>query len=178
MKKLSFELEFITPAFIGDANQQAELRPASFVGLIRWWWRALKCISNTESLYQHEVSIFGGHTKDGALASKVRLKLSGEGIISENFLKQAYRLEWVYDKKDGLKGRHAGVGYLLYSMNLPEKKENFLNQVIKLDLLLLETKIILSLRWQVFGLLYTLEVLEQGQEGAGETLTVCLLNPK
>jgi CRISPR/Cas system CMR-associated protein Cmr1 (group 7 of RAMP superfamily) len=48
VKRLTFDLEFITPAFIGGANQQAELRPASFVGLLRWWWRALKGECNIE----------------------------------------------------------------------------------------------------------------------------------
>jgi CRISPR-associated protein Cmr1 len=64
VKKLTFKLEFITPAFIGGANQQAELRPASFVGLLRWWWRALKGECNIENLREEEVKIFGGIAKN------------------------------------------------------------------------------------------------------------------
>ncbi len=75
MKKLTFELEFITPAFIGGANQQAELRPASFVGLLRWWWRALKGECDIKKLREEEIKIFGG---DGKMASLVYLRVEGD----------------------------------------------------------------------------------------------------
>ncbi|MEZ0360806.1 MAG: RAMP superfamily CRISPR-associated protein [Hydrogenobacter sp.] len=55
MKKLTFELEFITPAFIGRANpKNAELRPASFIGLLRWWYcKMLQAkINSTDSIYE------------------------------------------------------------------------------------------------------------------------------
>lgn len=41
MKKICFELETITPMFMSGADQgRFELRPPSFKGLLRFWWRA------------------------------------------------------------------------------------------------------------------------------------------
>lgn len=120
MKRLTFDLEFITPAFIGGANQQAELRPASFVGLLRWWWRALKGECKIEELREEEVKIFGG---DGKMASPVYLRVEGDVRKGEDLINE-YRLSWSFDKnRRALIGPHAGVGYLYYSM-IPKKKRN------------------------------------------------------
>jgi CRISPR-associated protein Cmr1 len=83
VRRVTFDLEFITPAFIGGANQQAELRPASFVGLLRWWWRALKGECNIENLREEEVKIFGGIAKNPRkeeikMASPVYLRVEGD----------------------------------------------------------------------------------------------------
>jgi len=120
VKKLTFELEFITPAFIGGANQQAELRPASFVGLLRCWWRALKGECDIEKLREEEIKIFGG---DGKMASPVYLRVEGDVSKGSDLINE-YRLSWNFDKnRRALIGPHAGVGYLYYSM-LPKKKRN------------------------------------------------------
>ena len=120
MKRLTFELKFITPAFIGGANQQAELRPASFVGLLRWWWRALKGECDIKKLREEEIKIFGG---DGKIASPVYLRVEGDVSKGEDLISE-YRLSWSFDKnRRALIGPHAGVGYLYYSM-LPKKKRN------------------------------------------------------
>ncbi len=124
MKKLVFELEFITPAFIGNAYQRAELRPASFVGLLRWWWRALKGEEDIKRLYEEECKLFGGHLDDGAIAGCVSLKLQMlSNKVVENSFREHYKLEWFYNQTQGLVGKHAGVGYLLYSVSL-QRKEN------------------------------------------------------
>ncbi|WP_340695861.1 type III-B CRISPR module RAMP protein Cmr1 [Hydrogenobacter thermophilus] len=55
MKKLTFELEFITPAFIGRVDpKNAGLRSASFTGLLRWWYRKIlqAKINSTDSIYE------------------------------------------------------------------------------------------------------------------------------
>jgi len=128
VKRLTFELEFITPAFIGGANQQAELRPASFVGLLRWWWRALKGECNIEKLREEEVKIFGGIAKNPRkeeikTASPVYLRVEGDVSKGEDLINE-YRLSWNFDRnRCALIGPHAGVGYLYYSM-LPKKKRN------------------------------------------------------
>ncbi len=120
MKRLTFELEFITPAFIGGANQQAELRPASFVGLLRWWWRALKGECDIEKLREEEIKIFGG---DGKMASPVYLRVEGDVSKGEDLINE-YRLSWNFDKnRRALIGPHAGVGYLYYSMVALNKRE-------------------------------------------------------
>lgn len=121
MKKLTFELEFITPAFIGGANQQAELRPTSFVGLLRWWWRALKGECDIERLREEEIKIFGG---DGKMASPVYLRVEGDVSKDKGLIKK-YGLDLIFDeKKRAFFGSHIGVGYLYYFMILPKKKRN------------------------------------------------------
>ncbi|WP_333785233.1 type III-B CRISPR module RAMP protein Cmr1 [Thermocrinis sp.] len=78
MKKLTFELEFITPAFLGGADPlKPELRPASFVGLLRFWWRALKGECDIDKLKKEETEIFGGN---GKCASKVAIRVWGNVI--------------------------------------------------------------------------------------------------
>jgi CRISPR-associated protein Cmr1 len=120
VKKLTFELEFITPAFIGGANQQAELRPTSFVGLLRWWWRALKGECDIERLREEEIKIFGG---DGKMASPVYLRVEGDVSKDKGLIKK-YGLDLIFDeKKRAFFGSHIGVGYLYYFM-VPKKKRN------------------------------------------------------
>jgi len=130
VKKLTFELEFITPAFIGGANQQAELRPASFVGLLRWWWRALKGECDIENLRAEEVEIFGGIARNPKkeeikkMASPVYLRVEGDVSKGKGLIKK-YGLDLIFDeKKRAFFGSHIGVGYLYYFMILPERKKN------------------------------------------------------
>jgi CRISPR-associated protein Cmr1 len=130
VKRLTFELEFITPAFIGGANQQAELRPASFVGLLRWWWRALKGECDIEKLRAEEVKIFGGIAKNPKkeeikkMASPVYLRVEGDVSKDKGLIKK-YGLDLIFDeKKRAFFGSHIGVGYLYYFMILPKKKRN------------------------------------------------------
>ncbi len=138
MRKLTFELEFITPAFIGNAQQQAELRPASFVGLLRWWWRALKGLDDTKKLYEEEVKIFGGYLKNGAVAGKVNIRLVGDIKPVDVPLKEKYKLSWSYNPNERrLSGNDAGIGYLLYSVNLPNKERKFIDAGSRFKLILL-----------------------------------------
>jgi CRISPR-associated protein Cmr1 len=128
VKRLTFDLEFITPAFIGGANQQAELRPASFIGLLRWWWRALKGECKIEKLREEEVKIFGGIAKnlrkeEIKKASPVYLRVEGDVSKDKDLIKK-YGLDLIFDeKKRAFVGSHIGVGYLYYFM-IPKKKRN------------------------------------------------------
>ena len=118
MEKITYEIEFITPAFIGGANQQAELRPASFVGLLRWWWRVLKGQKNTEKLFNEESEIFGNQKKAG----KVWVRIRNKSISVGKDVKSDNGLHWYYNKKIGqLEGKHAGIGYLFFSAVLNER---------------------------------------------------------
>jgi len=114
VKRLTFDLEFITPAFIGGAYQQAELRPASFVGLLRWWWRALKGECDIEKLRAEEVEIFGGIAKnlrkeEIKKASPVYLRVEGN-IRKGSDLANECRL-------------NAGVRYLYHFVTVRGKRE-------------------------------------------------------
>jgi len=60
MKKITLEIETITPMFLSGANQnKAELRAASIKGLLRFWWRALQAESDIAELRKKEAGIFG-----------------------------------------------------------------------------------------------------------------------
>ncbi len=88
MKKLTFELEFITPAFIGGADpKDAELRPASFVGLLRWWWRVVLAtfIRNTEELFKYESLLFGSQDRAGSVYLRLENVPKASQEMNENF---------------------------------------------------------------------------------------------
>jgi CRISPR-associated protein Cmr1 len=73
MERLEYELEFITPAFIGGADpSQAELRPASIVGMLRWWWRLLNWDNNYQNLFKKESELFGNTNEAGKVWIRVK----------------------------------------------------------------------------------------------------------
>ncbi len=73
MQKIEFELETVTPVFCSGANKNsAELRPASFKGLFRYWYRAALAEVDAKKLHQSENKIFGSTEEAAKFA--VRLK--------------------------------------------------------------------------------------------------------
>ncbi len=136
MKKLTFELEFITPAFIGSANPlKPELRPASFVGLLRFWWRALRSECDINKLREEETDIFGG---DGKNASKVMLRVWGDVGLEERSFGDVYKLQWGFDKnRRTLTGPHGGIGYLFFSNVLRDRVKGFITAGSKFSITLL-----------------------------------------
>jgi CRISPR-associated protein Cmr1 len=68
-EKLEYELEFITPAFIGGAfpDKEAELRPTSFIGILRWWFRnlALTVTDDINAIANLESELFGNTERAG-----------------------------------------------------------------------------------------------------------------
>jgi CRISPR-associated protein Cmr1 len=174
VKRLTFELEFITPAFIGGANQQAELRPASFVGLLRWWWRALKGECDIKRLREEEIKIFGG---DGKMASPVYLRVEGEVSKGEDLINE-YRLSWNFDKnRCALIGPHAGVGYLYYSMVALNKRE-FIKADSRLRLTLIgKDDFLKHYIASLWALVFLGGVGSRSRRGGGN-LTVIDYNPK
>jgi CRISPR-associated protein Cmr1 len=174
VKRLTFELEFITPAFIGGANQQAELRPASFVGLLRWWWRALKGECDIENLREEEIKIFGG---DGKMASPVYLRVEGDVSKGSDLINE-YRLSWNFDKnRRALIGPHAGVGYLYYSMVALNKRE-FIKAGSRLRLTLIgKDEFLKHYIASLWALMFLGGVGSRSRRGGGN-LTVIDYNPK
>lgn len=74
MKKITFEIETITPMFIAGADQQkAELRAASIKGLLRFWWRALQAEPDLERLRKKEAKIFGSSEEGVGSSFGIRL---------------------------------------------------------------------------------------------------------
>ncbi len=115
-QKLEYELELITPAFIGGAfpENQAELRPSSFIGILRWWFRnlALTVTGDIDSIYQLESELFGNTKRAG----KVWVRL-------EPFKTFPYRIiNETYQQNDILYIGFGNFMYLTYK-NLREKRK-------------------------------------------------------
>jgi len=76
MKKITFEIETITPMFLSGANQsKAELRAASIKGLLRFWWRALQAESDLNELRKKEAKIFGS-SEEGVGGSSFSIRVT------------------------------------------------------------------------------------------------------
>lgn len=79
-EELTFDVEFITPAFLGGADGNAEIRTAPFKSLLRRWWRIVNGNLSPEELWKKESELFGSTEKDMASGkifgkSKVVLKI-------------------------------------------------------------------------------------------------------
>jgi CRISPR-associated protein Cmr1 len=87
--ELTYQVSFNTPAFLGNAEQQAQWRTPPFKAMLRQWWRVVKA---PEVGYDHrrlltlENALFGSAgDDDGGGRSQVQLRLSGwdVGTLSE-----------------------------------------------------------------------------------------------
>lgn len=68
--QVTFECEVITPMFLGNANpREAELRPPSIKGAMRFWWRAMNGHLSIEDLRTREGEIFGSSAGTGTKSS-------------------------------------------------------------------------------------------------------------
>jgi len=119
MYTVEFDLKLLTPLYMfGAEPNYLELRTPEFKGMIRFWWRALKCCKNVSKLKEKEEEIFGG-TSVKARKSEVRIMIK-DSRIDRNIgsdLKNDYRLNWRYDSENKvLIGKDRGIGYLLYSV--------------------------------------------------------------
>ena len=82
MKQLEYSVRFNTPAFLGNAEQQAQWRTPPFKALIRQWWRVVKakeCGYDHRRLREAEMRLFGAASDTGTEKSHrslVRLRLS------------------------------------------------------------------------------------------------------
>ena len=90
-KELKYRVSFATPAFLGNAEQQAQWRTPPFKALIRQWWRVVKAREmgyDVGLLRTAENKLFGTASDDGAEKSHrslLRLRLSAwdEGKLKD-----------------------------------------------------------------------------------------------
>ncbi len=79
----TYNLKFITPAFLCGANQaKAELRAPSVRGALRWWFRVLG------GTREEEAEVFGG-VHGGAQKSKVVVRCAEKNVVRKPFEKLA-----------------------------------------------------------------------------------------
>lgn len=80
MRELTYQVSFNTPAFLGNAEQQAQWRTPPFKALLRQWWRVVKAADvgyDYRQLLGQEHALFGSAGDDsGGGRSKVQLRLS------------------------------------------------------------------------------------------------------
>lgn len=80
MKQITFNIETITPMFMAGADQEKfELRPPSFKGLLRFWWRAMQEEKDIDRLAHREAELFGG-TQEGQGKSPVRFRFVSDEV--------------------------------------------------------------------------------------------------
>ncbi|MEF8731170.1 MAG: hypothetical protein V5B40_04410 [Candidatus Accumulibacter meliphilus] len=86
---LAYDLSFATPAFVGDAAQQAQWRTPPFKALIRQWWRVVKApqvgfqVDGPDGLRAAEHKLFGSASDnfgESSHQSLVRLRLKDWGV--------------------------------------------------------------------------------------------------
>jgi len=64
-----FDLEVVTPMFLGGADiVDAELRAPSIKGMLRFWWRAICGIDNSQDMKKKEADIFGSTEKKASFS--------------------------------------------------------------------------------------------------------------
>jgi len=73
MEKILFDIETITPMFLGGSDGEAELRPPSVKAALRFWWRALNGNLPLTQLHEKESKLFGG---SGELEGKSKFNIS------------------------------------------------------------------------------------------------------
>lgn len=78
---LAYNLSFATPAFVGDAAQQAQWRTPPIKALIRQWWRVVKApqvgfsVDGPDGLRAAENNLFGSASDNNSHQSLVKLRL-------------------------------------------------------------------------------------------------------
>lgn len=139
MKELVYKVSFNTPAFLGNAEQQAQWRTPPFKALIRQWWRVVKAPELGYSVVKLRVAegeLFGYASDSGNDGERVRNKTRQQSLQSRVRLRMANWIEGSLDDdnwpRPEIKGIPVGQGrsipadvYLGFGPILPaNRKEN------------------------------------------------------
>ncbi|MGC9469419.1 MAG: type III-B CRISPR module RAMP protein Cmr1 [Anaerolineae bacterium] len=111
MRLIGVDLATVTPLYMAGATQEPELRPPSFRGALRFWWRALWGSTHGDDwprMAKDEASIFG----DTQRASCVILRLDGRGTqeseeVDTEGKEGLQYLLWAFGVEGEQKGRAA-----------------------------------------------------------------------
>lgn len=75
-EKITLQCQTVTPMFLGNAHQEAELRSAPFKALFRYWWRVTQHGVQLNDLRKGEGELFGvAGEDDGSGKSQVDLQV-------------------------------------------------------------------------------------------------------
>ena len=88
MKKLEYEMRFLTPAFLGNAEQSAQWRTPPIKALLRQWWRVVWAAENG---FSNDIAAMR-REEEKRLAAALRIELATGGELAR--LKEKIR-GWV-----------------------------------------------------------------------------------
>lgn len=80
--EIKIKAEFVTPAFLGGADKEAEFRVAPFKSGIRYWWRVLYGWQYGNDIKKIEDSIFGSTDRVSSLRLKLTIPNEPKNCIS------------------------------------------------------------------------------------------------
>jgi len=92
MQRLEYRVKFITPAFLGNAEQNGQWRTPPFKALLRQWWRVAYAAEHgfdvtLEEMRRAEGCLFGvaADVRGGSRRSEVRIRLDrwSEGALTK-----------------------------------------------------------------------------------------------
>lgn len=110
-RMLVVRLKVVSPLFLGEAdNANAELRPPSLKGALRFWWRAVQSSAVDSQMLASENRIFGGAGRDEGQSS----------VLITTVPNSVQKAKGVVPKPKPLNQQNAGVGYMGYG--LPERE--------------------------------------------------------
>jgi len=77
-ERLEMECEIVTPMFLGNSRQEAELRAAPFKGVIRYWWRIAfgRKHATHQELLSREKRIFGSDDEKSGGKSRITVSVA------------------------------------------------------------------------------------------------------
>ncbi|NCC26004.1 MAG: hypothetical protein EOM25_12555 [Deltaproteobacteria bacterium] len=114
VEKLELTVEFLSPTFLGGADQNAELRSAPFKNLLRQWWRVANGQLSPDRLREEEGKLFGTVLGDEKTsASRIRISLTPANDFSvKDTLPSIGKIE--HPEVKGKSGNPIMVDRLLY----------------------------------------------------------------
>lgn len=126
LQSVTFDCEILTPMFLAGANQrQAELRPPSIRGAMRWWFRAIAggIVGSTREVSEMESNIFGA-SMEGTGQSKILLRTST--VVPERDIQEFSPLPHK-NPNFRFKGINPGSNFtVILSSNCNDKSEQYL----------------------------------------------------
>ncbi len=107
-KEAKITFRFVTPAFVGGADGNAELRVPPFKYLFRFWWRV--AVGGPEydhrALQKREGEIFGNAGDKFASTARLRFRLEEWGKVPDNKQKWSRAFSETYHPEVSYKGKH------------------------------------------------------------------------
>lgn len=121
MKKLEYQVQFTTPAFLGNAEQDGQWRTPPFKALLRQWWRVAYAAGrhadvNVAEMRRTEGCLFGvaSDGREGSSRSLIRIRLDSWDIGKQRDWRGLDAQRVTHPEVTNREGRTTPVGAQLY----------------------------------------------------------------